>query len=137
MIGYVTFVMDGRVLAGRLGEVREVVRACAERSVPIRIGVNGGSLEKELLEKYGHPSAEAMVEAGVSMGLPRPVAEKLAYNTIEGSARMLNELDEQKAIERVKGGLYGTSANLQPGHPTLENSSNDVRYETVGAQSVT
>src|SRR3990172_384662 len=40
----------------------EVVRACRDKKVPIRIGVNAGSLEKQLLEKYGHPTAEAIVE---------------------------------------------------------------------------
>ena len=37
--------------------------ACRERGIPIRIGVNGGSLEKRLLEKYGHPTPEALVES--------------------------------------------------------------------------
>jgi (E)-4-hydroxy-3-methylbut-2-enyl-diphosphate synthase len=43
--------------------VSEVVHACRDRSIPIRIGVNAGSLEKHLLEKYGHPTAEAIVES--------------------------------------------------------------------------
>lgn len=45
------------------GKVREVADACGEKGIPIRIGVNGGSLEKRLLEKYGGPTAEAMVES--------------------------------------------------------------------------
>ena len=40
-----------------------VVKVCKERGIPIRIGVNGGSLDKRLLEKYGHPTAEALVES--------------------------------------------------------------------------
>ena len=40
-----------------------IVRAARERNLPIRIGVNAGSLPKDLLEKYGHPTAEALVEA--------------------------------------------------------------------------
>ena len=36
---------------------------CKDRHIPIRIGVNGGSLDKRLLEKYGHPTAEALVES--------------------------------------------------------------------------
>lgn len=44
------------------GKVREVVRACRERNIPIRIGVNGGSLEKEILEKYG-VTARGMTES--------------------------------------------------------------------------
>ena len=48
---------------GDAGKVREVADACRERGIPIRVGVNGGSLEKPLLEKYGHPTAEALVES--------------------------------------------------------------------------
>jgi pyrroline-5-carboxylate reductase len=46
--------------------------------------------------------AEAMVEAGVSMGLPRDVAETLTYSTIEGAGRMLTELDEHPAQLRAQ-----------------------------------
>src|SRR5919107_221122 len=48
---------------GSIERVREVVRATKERGVPIRIGVNGGSLEKDLLKKYGTATPEAMVES--------------------------------------------------------------------------
>ena len=43
--------------------MRAVVEAAKKRNIPIRIGVNAGSLPKDLLEKYGHPTAEALVEA--------------------------------------------------------------------------
>ncbi|MBQ2159067.1 MAG: (E)-4-hydroxy-3-methylbut-2-enyl-diphosphate synthase, partial [Oscillospiraceae bacterium] len=55
-----------RINPGNIGpeeNVRAVAKACSERAIPIRIGVNAGSLEKPLLEKYGHPCAEAMVES--------------------------------------------------------------------------
>ena len=55
-----------RINPGNIGEpdnVRKVAEACRERGIPIRIGVNGGSLEKRLLEKYGHPTPEALVES--------------------------------------------------------------------------
>ncbi|HXY55052.1 MAG TPA: flavodoxin-dependent (E)-4-hydroxy-3-methylbut-2-enyl-diphosphate synthase [Nitrospirota bacterium] len=59
--------VDGlRINPGNIGgkrKVAEVVRACKDRSIPIRIGVNAGSLEKPLLEKYQHPTAEALVES--------------------------------------------------------------------------
>src|ERR1041384_6114455 len=45
--------------------IREVVRATKERGIPIRIGVNGGSLEKDLLKKYGTATPEAMVESAM------------------------------------------------------------------------
>ncbi|AMA73050.1 MULTISPECIES: flavodoxin-dependent (E)-4-hydroxy-3-methylbut-2-enyl-diphosphate synthase [Aneurinibacillus] len=50
---------------GRREKVEEVVRACKAHGVPIRIGVNAGSLEKHLLEKYGYPTADAMVESAL------------------------------------------------------------------------
>ena len=55
-----------RLNPGNIGgedRVRAVVEAARERNLPIRIGVNAGSLPKDLLEKYGHPTAEALVEA--------------------------------------------------------------------------
>jgi (E)-4-hydroxy-3-methylbut-2-enyl-diphosphate synthase len=57
-----------RINPGNIGskrKVREVVYAAKERAVPIRIGVNSGSLEKTLLQKYGVASAEAMVESAM------------------------------------------------------------------------
>src|SRR3954466_10878563 len=50
---------------GSIERVREVVRATKERGIPIRIGVNGGSLEKDLLKKYGTATPEAMVESAM------------------------------------------------------------------------
>jgi (E)-4-hydroxy-3-methylbut-2-enyl-diphosphate synthase len=57
-----------RINPGNIGKkekVQEVVKACKAYGVPIRIGVNAGSLEKHLLEKYGYPTAEAMVESAL------------------------------------------------------------------------
>lgn len=55
-----------RINPGNIGDesrVRAVVEACKERGLPIRIGVNGGSLEKHILAKHGRPSAEALAES--------------------------------------------------------------------------
>jgi (E)-4-hydroxy-3-methylbut-2-enyl-diphosphate synthase len=80
--------IDGlRLNPGNIGErwkVEEVVKAARERLVPIRIGVNAGSLEKELLEKYGHPTAEAMVES--ALGHVR-ILEELGYDQIKISIK--------------------------------------------------
>src|SRR3989454_1742385 len=61
--------VDGlRLNPGNIGArkyVEEVVRAASERKIPIRIGVNAGSLEKDLLQKYNGPTAEGMVESGL------------------------------------------------------------------------
>ena len=55
-----------RINPGNIGgedRVKAVVDVCKDKRIPIRIGVNGGSLDKRLLEKYGHPTAEALVES--------------------------------------------------------------------------
>ena len=55
-----------RINPGNIGgedRVQAVVDVCKDKHIPIRIGVNGGSLDKRLLEKYGHPTAEALVES--------------------------------------------------------------------------
>ena len=58
-----------RINPGNIGgedRVRAVVDVCKDQRIPIRIGVNGGSLDKALLEKYGHPTAQALVESAFS-----------------------------------------------------------------------
>ena len=58
-----------RINPGNIGgedRVRWVVDACKMHNIPIRIGVNGGSLDSELLKKYGHPTPEALVESAFS-----------------------------------------------------------------------
>ncbi len=57
-----------RINPGNIGgadRVEAVARACRERGVPIRVGVNGGSLERALLDRYGGPTPEAMVESAL------------------------------------------------------------------------
>ena len=88
-----------RLNPGNIGErwkVEEVVRACAERRIPIRIGVNGGSLEKELLVRYGHPTAEAMVES--ALGHIR-ILEELDYREIKVS---LKASDIRRTVEAYR-----------------------------------
>jgi (E)-4-hydroxy-3-methylbut-2-enyl-diphosphate synthase len=80
--------IDGlRLNPGNIGErwkVAEIVASAAERKVPIRIGVNAGSLEKELLQRYGHPSAEAMVESALGH---IHILEDLNYQEIKVSLK--------------------------------------------------
>ena len=55
-----------RINPGNIGEewkIKEVIEACKCHGIPIRIGVNGGSLEKHILQKYGTPTAEALAES--------------------------------------------------------------------------
>ncbi len=57
-----------RINPGNIGEdsrVRQVANACREKGIPIRIGVNSGSVEKEILKKYGAPTPEALVESAM------------------------------------------------------------------------
>lgn len=92
--------IDGlRLNPGNIGErwkVEEVVRAARERLVPIRIGVNAGSLEKELLVKYGHPTAQAMVDS--ALGHVR-ILEDIGYDQIKIS---LKASDVVKTVEAYR-----------------------------------
>ncbi|GFP33093.1 (E)-4-hydroxy-3-methylbut-2-enyl-diphosphate synthase, partial [Candidatus Hakubella thermalkaliphila] len=57
-----------RINPGNIGSkenIRKIVQAALARGVPIRIGVNAGSLEKDLLQKYGRPTPEALVESAL------------------------------------------------------------------------
>ena len=57
-----------RINPGNIGSpdrIKAVAVACSNRGVPIRIGVNSGSVEKHILEKYGGPTADALVESGL------------------------------------------------------------------------
>lgn len=82
-----------RLNPGNIGarwKVQEVVRAVKERQIPIRIGVNAGSLEKELLEKYGGPTAKGVVESAL------------------GHIRLL----EDEGYDRIKVSLKASSVPL-------------------------
>jgi (E)-4-hydroxy-3-methylbut-2-enyl-diphosphate synthase len=103
--------IDGlRLNPGNIGErwkTAEVVAAARERDVPIRIGVNAGSLEKGLLEKYGHPTAEAMVES--ALGHVR-ILEELGYDRIKISMKasdVMKTVDAYRLLsERVDYPLH-------------------------------
>ena len=76
--------VDGvRINPGNIGDVsrvKMVVDKCKEKNLKIRIGVNGGSLEKELLEKYGSATSEALVES--AMGHIKILEDLDFYNTV-------------------------------------------------------
>lgn len=76
-----------RINPGNIGSadrVRAVADACRAKGIPIRIGVNSGSLEKELLEKYGSPTPEALTESAL------------------GHVRLLNECDFDDIVISIK-----------------------------------
>src|SRR5262245_39405360 len=85
--------VDGlRLNPGNIGErwcVEEVVKLAAERKIPIRIGVNAGSLEKDLLQKYGGPTAAGMVESGLRHVR---ILEDLGYREIKISLKASDPL---------------------------------------------
>ncbi len=124
-----------RINPGNIGSPRRVeavAKTCKERCIPIRVGVNGGSLEKELLDKYGGPTPEAMVESALghirllelygfenicvslkassvpaTMGAYRLMAERYDYplhlGVTEAGTRDIGELKAAAGI----GGLLG------------------------------
>lgn len=80
--------IDGlRINPGNIGSeehVATVVKEAKKRAIPIRIGVNAGSLDKSLLEKYGHPTPEAMVESALQH---IAILEKLNFFDIKVSLK--------------------------------------------------
>jgi len=88
-----------RINPGNIGapwKVKEVVAACADRGVPIRIGVNAGSLQKDLLEKYGHPTPEALVESAEQNV---EILESLGFSAIKLS---LKASDVPRTVEAYR-----------------------------------
>ena len=76
-----------RINPGNIGDrenVKKVADACRERKIPIRIGVNGGALEKEILAKYGKPTADALVESAL------------------GHVKILEDLDFDDVVVSIK-----------------------------------
>ncbi len=83
--------VDGlRINPGNIGaewKVKEIVSACNNRGIPIRIGVNAGSLKKDILKKYGHPTPEAIVD---SAERHIEILENLGFSMIKVSLKASN-----------------------------------------------
>jgi len=96
--------VDGlRINPGNIGgrkKVEEVVRAARERAVPIRIGVNSGSLEKDLLARYGGATAEAMAESALRH---IRILEDLDYRSIKVSLKASDVPRTVEAYRRLAG----------------------------------
>jgi (E)-4-hydroxy-3-methylbut-2-enyl-diphosphate synthase len=90
--------VDGlRLNPGNIGaqwKVKEVVSASKDKGIPIRIGVNAGSLEKDLLKKYGHPTPEALVE---SASRHIEILERLNFYNIKVSLKASNVIKTVEA----------------------------------------
>ncbi len=93
---------DGlRINPGNIGErwkVAEVVSACKERHIPIRIGVNAGSLDKRILERYGTVCAEAMVDSALENVR---ILEDLDFHEIKVSLKSSSVLMSLAAYRRM------------------------------------
>lgn len=81
---------------GSIEKVKAVVDACKKKHIPIRIGVNGGSLEKDILEKYGEPTPEGMVESSMKHV---KILEDLDFHDIVISLKSSNTMLTIKAYE--------------------------------------
>jgi (E)-4-hydroxy-3-methylbut-2-enyl-diphosphate synthase len=85
---------------GRRERVSQVVKAARERKVPIRIGVNAGSLEKSLLQRYGGPSPDALVES--AMNHVR-MLEDMDFDLIKISLKASDPLSTISAYQEISG----------------------------------
>lgn len=81
---------------GSIEKVKAVVDACKKKHIPIRIGVNGGSLEKDILEKYGEPTPKGMVESAMKHV---KILEDLDFHDIVISLKSSNTMLTIKAYE--------------------------------------
>jgi len=91
---------DGlRINPGNIGgrkAVEKIIRGAKARNVPIRIGVNAGSLQKEILKRHGHPTPDAMVESAMEHVR---LFEGLGFDQIKISLKSSNVLSTVKAYE--------------------------------------
>ncbi len=92
-----------RINPGNIGSedrIREVIRCAKERNIPIRVGVNSGSLEKDLVEKYGGVTAEGLVESALDKVR---LIEKLGYENLVISIKSSDVMMCVRAHEILAG----------------------------------
>ncbi len=90
-----------RINPGNIGEekkVEAIVKKAEEYRIPIRIGVNSGSLEKDLLRKYGHPTAEALVESALRH---LRFVESLGFRDLKLSLKASDVLTTVEAYRKI------------------------------------
>jgi len=131
--------VDGlRLNPGNIGArkyVEEVVRAASERKIPIRIGVNAGSLEKDLLQKYDGPTAEGMVESGLRH---IHILEDVGYNEIKISLKASEPLMMIEAYRMLAGKVdYPFHLGVtEAGTPTVGTIKSAVGLGTLLAEGI-
>ena len=94
---------------GGMDRVKKVVDACRARNLPIRIGVNSGSLEKEILAKYGSPTPEALVESAMTH------AAMLEHFDFDDIVISIKSSDVQKMIACYRLAAQKCNYPLHPG----------------------
>lgn len=96
--------VDGlRINPGNIGDkwkVKEVVNSAKDKGIPIRIGVNAGSLDKDLWEKYGGPTADAMVESAM---MHIRILEDMSFRAIKVSLKA-SDIDRTVTAYRMLAG---------------------------------
>ncbi len=137
-----------RINPGNIGSkdrIKAVTDACKERGVPIRVGVNGGSVEKHLLEKYGGVTAEALVESALDK---IHIIEDAGYDNLVVSIKASDVVTCIKAYELIDkqcpyplhigitetGGIFSGSIKSSVGLGILlhEGIGNTVRVSLTG-----
>ena len=131
--------VDGlRLNPGNIGErwcVEEVIKLAAERRIPIRIGVNAGSLEKDLLKKYNGPTADGMVESALRhIG----ILEELDYREIKVSLKASDPLMMIEAYRMLAGKVdYPLHLGVtEAGTPTMGTIKSSVGIGTLLAEGI-
>ena len=102
-----------RINPGNIGgdeNVRAVAAACRQRGVPIRIGVNAGSLEKDILARYGHPTAQALCDSALYHA---SLLEKADFDDIVLSLKSSDVQTMVDAYTLVSVGLIGNNAAIR------------------------
>ncbi len=84
---------------GSVDRVREVVKCASERNIPLRVGVNSGSLEKEFLEKYGSVTPEGLVESALRQA---SIIEDMGYDNLVISIKSSDVMKCVAAHELIK-----------------------------------
>ena len=131
--------VDGlRLNPGNIGArkyVEEVVRAASERKIPIRIGVNAGSLEKDLLQKFNGPTADGMVESGLRH---IRILEDVGYNEIKISLKASDPLMMIEAYRMLAGKVdYPLHLGVtEAGTPTVGTIKSAVGLGTLLAEGI-
>ena len=122
-----------RINPGNIGgadKVRQVARACEAKGAPVRIGVNSGSVERELLKKYGGPTAEAMCESAMNHArlledvgfgdICISVKSSTVSRTVEAYRLMARETDYPLHVGVTEAGTeYSGTVNSAVGIGTL------------------